>query len=319
MRCRANHQSRDSRRTGRSSCTFMRTLLLALVLITILLPDVNQARAMEDPPPTFRKIAVIGASASAGFGVSLEVRVDVERSRREGITLGDVLQESGQGNLVILDLASSGFFTNPMRIGTASVERARQWKPDLTIGLDFLFWYVYGGVDAKASPEEVRRLRLRDLEVGLAELGRLEMPIVIGEVPDMSPAVGGMLSRRQVPSPDTLDAVNERIRSWAGERDDVVVVPLVELTERLRGDLAFTIGEWAWNTGEEELGLLLPDRLHPSLDGLIALAQSTSESIRTSPDLSGRMPQLELEPENLKNALRGGSAADPEETSPEAP
>jgi len=316
-----NHKGGVIARVGRPSRAFVsvRELLIVLVVMLVTVPGDDPATAMTDPPPPFRRIAVIGASASAGFGVSLEVRIDAERTRIEGITLGDVLQESGRGRLVILDLASSGFFTNPMRIGAASIERTRQWAPDLTIGLDFLFWYVYGSVDAKASPEQVRQVRLRDLEAGLAQLDRLGMPIVIGEVPDMSPAIGGMLSRRQVPSPGTLVAVNERIRSWAGEREDVVVVPLVQLTEGLRGEAALVIGEWTWDTDREDLDLLLPDRLHPSLDGLIALAQSVSHSIERSPGLSARMPPMELGPDTLKNDLRGWSPPLPDEPSPAAP
>ena len=51
----------------------------------------SQVMAGDDPTP-FRKIAVIGASASAGFGVITEVRVDEERTQWEGISIGDVLQ-----------------------------------------------------------------------------------------------------------------------------------------------------------------------------------------------------------------------------------
>lgn len=294
----------------------MRTYTQTLTTMMLLLAC-SQAMAGDDPTP-FRKIAVIGASASAGFGVITEVRVDEERTQWEGISIGDVLQESGEERLVILDLASGGFFTNPFQIGRSSIDRTNQWEADLAVGIDFLFWYVYGGTGA-AAPDEVMKVRLQDLETGLTELGRLRMPMVIGEIPDMSPAIGGMLTRRQVPSPKTLEAVNRRIREWAAERDDVALVPLTRLTEELRGDTPFTIGDQVWDPGDADTNLLLPDRLHPTLDGLIALTQAMAEAVRSVPTMADRLPPLILKPAALKAGLRDESESKEEMPSPASP
>ena len=294
----------------------MRTYIQTLTTMALLLAS-SGAMAGDDPAP-FRKIAVIGASASAGFGVITEVRVDEERTQWEGISIGDVLQESGEERLVILDLASGGFFTNPFQIGRSSIDRTNQWEADLAVGIDFLFWYVYGGTGA-ATPDEVMKVRLQDLETGLAELGRLRMPMVIGEIPDMSPAIGGMLTRRQVPSPKTLDAVNTRIRAWAAERDDVALVPLTRITEDLRGDTPFTIGDQIWDPGDADTSLLLPDRLHPTLDGLIALTQAMAEAVRSVPKMADRLSPLVLKPGTLKAGLRGESESKAETPSPASP
>ena len=281
----------------------LKIVLLAGILLLAGRSTVN-GDADKDP---FKRIAVIGASASAGFGVIEEIRISEEKTSPQGVTLGDLLVESGgPSKLVVLDLASGGFFMRPLAYGEASVKRAVAWKPDLVVAVDFLFWYVYGGSNHAADPKEERAKRLEGLEKGLAVLELIESPLVIGEIPDMSLAIGGMLSRRQVPSLEAMQDVNERIHEWADSRAEVVVVPLFELIESLRRGEAFMIGPHAWPAPTDDQPLMLPDNLHPTLRGLVALVQSIHTEAVGDEDMKDRMPELELDQAILIEGIRNG-------------
>ena len=251
---------------------------------------------------------MIGASASAGFGVVEDIRVSEGKTRLQGVTLSDVLVESGrQSDVVVLDLASGGFFMRPLEYGKSSMQRAVAWKPDLVVGVDFLFWYVYGGRNHADVPEKEKAKRLEGLEQGLAVLELVECPLIIGEIPDMSLAIGGMLSKRQVPSLEAMKAVNERIHDWADSHADVAVVPLFDLIESLRKKEAFTIGEHAWSAPTDDEPMMLPDNLHPNLRGLVALIQSIHTEATKTDGLKERMPTLELDRAILIEDIRDGT------------
>jgi hypothetical protein len=285
-----------------------RALSGALLLVTLLFLTSGSAANSCNFEEPFRKIAVIGASASAGFGVIENIRVSEDKTRLEGVTMSDVLVESGrQCDIVVLDLASGGFFTRPLAFGKSSVQRAVAWKPDLVVGVDFLFWYVYGGRNHADDPEMEKAKRLEGLEEGLAVLELVKCPLVIGEIPDMSLAIGGMLSKRQVPSLEAMKAVNERIHDWADSHANVAVVPLFDLIESLRNKEAFTIGEHAWPAPTDDEPMMLPDNLHPNLRGLVALIQSIQTEAMNTDGLKERMPTLELDRAILIEGIRDGT------------
>ena len=294
----------------------LKMLLLVGFLLLAGQSAVN-GHAEEDP---FKRIAVIGASASAGFGVIEEIRVSEDKTRPQGVTLGDLLVESGgPSKLVVLDLASGGFFMRPIAYGESSAKRAVAWKPDLVVAVDFLFWYVYGGSNHAADAEEEKARRLEGLEKGLAVLELIESPLVIGEIPDMSLAIGGMLSRRQVPSLEAMKVVNERIHEWADSRSQVVVVPLFELIESLRRGEAFMIGPHDWPAPTDDQPLMLPDNLHPTLRGLVALVQSIHTEAVGDEGMKDRMPDLELDQAVLIEGIRNGEMDEASETTSATP
>lgn len=272
------------------------------------------ARPAGGEEPILR-VAVVGASASAGFGVIEAVRNEDGEVRQEGISLGDtLLAATPDTGLVVLDLASGGFFMRPRAYGASSLQRAIDWKPDLVLGIDFLFWYVYGNAGFDPDPEVGRSKRMAGLEAGLEALDGVKGPLVIGEIPDMSPAIGGMLSKRQVPSPEVIEAANDRIRDWVSDRPNVVLVPLHGLIEQLGRGEPFTIGPHPWNREGAET-LLLPDRLHPNLLGLVALLQSTWTTAGAHPEFGARLPEARLERSELVDRIRGtgGATSAPEE------
>lgn len=203
------------------------------------------------------RVDVIGASASAGFGLP-------------GIGLAEALDEA----IVVVHepvrgLAEPMFFLAPGPSAARQVRAARERPASLVVAVDFLFWFGYGLV-----LEEEDRLEL--LERGLALLDGFDCPIVVGTVPEMREAIGKMLLAAQVPEPATLARIDERIRAWADARDDVVVLPLPELVARLREGRPFVIGGRPWPT-DPEVDLLLPDELHPTVDGLAALSSQVAE------------------------------------------
>ena len=211
-------------------------------------------------PQVWRQVAVIGASASAGFGTStsmtdaLELIVKAEHEP-------------------IVHTATGMFFLAPERTAKKQLAETLAADPSIVVALDFLFWFTYG-----SFPEAER---MAFLEEGLALLEEVECPLVIGTVPDMSAAVGKMLSRRQVPTPETLAAANARILQWAEDRGSVVIISLPDLLANLKASKPFVIhGElWSPPAGVE---LLQWDQLHPTVTGLASMACYIAGSIAES-------------------------------------
>ncbi len=274
-----------------------------------------QSDATElDPETTFR-LAVIGASASAGFGIVVEVEKeapppaesteDSEPGERiptvkRMIRLADLIDAADRSDRIIeLDLSSHMFFTRPNRFGRSSVDRALSWRPDIVFAVDFLFWYVYG-----TRAEETR---LRTLETGLAQLDRLAatgVPMVIGTVPDLDGVDSFVLMEDQIPETDTTMQANRMIESWAKARANVEVVPIFELNGRLGEGGPIEIGEHRWNPAEDGIELIAPDNLHPTYEGLICIAQAIEIELTKLEKETSPFPKLELDRIGLMKRMR---------------
>lgn len=260
--------------------------------------------AAKDP---IDRIAAIGASASAGFGVFYRTAENPEGAPR-GISLAKLYRAASGDSTVVIDLGTAAFFSNPSGIGTRVVDRTIRAKPDLTFAIDYLFWFTYGtvGVDSRRIRTDDDRLAL--LEVGLEQLDRIEGPVLVGDIPDMSSAGGRAMMKSQVAPEAVRLRANERIREWASTRPNVRVFPLADLIERLRSGKAFEIGEHSW-TADEAGTLILGDRLHPSLDGLIALVIAIDDLLANDPGLAGIRPTVETDRAVLKRRLTGVTPA----------
>jgi hypothetical protein len=205
-----------------------------------------------------QRVFVIGASASAGFGLMNELGTNVSFAQvldRLIVPAHEPVQET----------ADQWFFANPKSKGRQQALAALNYEPSLVFAVDFLFWYGYGFHGDAAG-------RIKTLEEGLKLLAALPCPVVVSELPDMSAAVGHMLVASQVPDAATLRLINARIRSWVAAGEQRFLMPLADFVEQLNAGAAIEVCDRSW-PGEVARGLLLQaDRLHPTLDGLIALA-----------------------------------------------
>jgi hypothetical protein len=151
------------------------------------------------------RIAIVGASISAGFG---------------GTAFVDAFREAAKG-AAVESWANVMLFRDPIGETRLQLGNAMAFKATTVVALDLLFWHVYN---------------VRNVEPVLAELDKLHASgawIVLGDVPLITTASELFLSKEAIPSQAALDAANAKIAAWA-QRDRVVLVPLAEWTQPLR-------------------------------------------------------------------------------------
>ena len=121
--------------------------------------------------------------------------------------------------------------------------------------------------------------RLEKLELGLKELEKFGVPVLVGDLPDMSPAVGKMLSAAQMPAKDTLAKANARFAAWAKGRANIRVLPLADMQRQLMEDRALEIrGVRLEST--KQAPLLQRDELHPAPHGMAGLACAVAAEMK---------------------------------------
>ncbi len=210
------------------------------------------------------RVGVIGASASAGFLAMFPdhpIPVSYDRAFEA------VLAEPGQSE--VFGHSTAMFFSRAWEIGPTLMDQALAHEPTLLVAIDYLFWFGYGHLDELGRPLHDEQQRLDLLEFGLKQLERFDGPIVVGDFPDMSPAIGLMLARRQVPTPQTLETLNSRVQAWASERPNVIVMPLADMVRQIGEGEGLEMGERTW-TSEQTALFVVADKLHPSPEGQIA-------------------------------------------------
>lgn len=232
-------------------------------LLVAAAPLLAQDAAPEPPSDLFQRVVVIGASASAGFGLSTELKARV----RLGAVLACALPESAGE---VHDLGTAAFFSSPAEYGERLVTAAIEEQPSLVVGVDFLFWYAFGTRPDAARPELFER--------GLAELERLECPVLLGDLPDVSHALEGkgpfgrpLLSPNHLPPAPMLASFNARLGEWADGRPNVTIAPLAAYLSRVRDgqDVELRGNRWAPASLE---AMTQEDRLHPTVEGTAAIS-----------------------------------------------
>ena len=292
-------------------------ILVTLISSAILMASTEETIDSSAVPHPLDKVAVIGASASAGWGLVLRYVDDEELVVTRLVTLNDVLKACILREKKRILLEGSGlFFWNPEGVGGEQAEEAREQSPTLLIALDYLFWFGYGnkGPNGTAIPSGTQGhdARLELLEVGLAELDRFKCPILVGDFPDMSKAVGYMLGLSQMPAPETLKALNRRLREWAGTHPNVTIVPVAGMIESMKMKRPFMAGRQQWPRDSHER-FIQRDNLHPTLDGLIVFTQESLSGLVEADPLIEE-DEFDFDLESVRNRIYERNR--PEGTSP---
>lgn len=224
----------------------------------------------DAPPKAVDRISVLGASLSEGFGLEPEIGAP--------IWLGTLIDVAVRPEHKATQRRSNLlFFIDPRGAATQAVKDALADEPTLVVGLDFLFWFAYGTVDA---PEK----RAENFEFGLKQLEAFQCPVLVGDLPDMSSALDGdpqMLLPKQVPPREVLDALNKRLREWAKPRANVVVFGLNELNTRLRENREYHVRGNIYFPSELP-DLFQSDKLHPTVGGTIAVWLTAADALVTA-------------------------------------
>ena len=235
-----------------------RVFLLAFVLLAALAPlHALQKPAAPKGEALLDRVAVIGASVSAGFGLNAD-------DKKAPLNLARVIEADLLAkHAPVLDASSEMTFLDTLGSSKSAVAALAKHDPTLVVALDYLFWFGYG------STWGGEKGRLDALELGLKSLEGLTCPVLLGDFPDMSSALKAkrkILPPQAVPDPATLAKLNERLGVWAKEHANVIVVPVSKLMGALLAGDEMRVGPNLWRKGTVS-GLLQDDGLHPTLEG----------------------------------------------------
>jgi hypothetical protein len=189
------------------------------------------------------RIAIVGASVSAGFG---------------GAPFGEVFQAAAKGS-VVESAANLFLFRDPIAGSKEQIDKALAFRATTVIAIDFLFWNLYG------SPDPAWREQA--LAKGLAELERARASgawIVVGDIPHVVTAAEWMLPRAQIPDVQTLATANAQIEAWA-KRERVVFVPFAAWAAPLAANEQVEIAPGEKVAARSLVG---PDGLHANALGV---------------------------------------------------
>ena len=123
-------------------------------------------------------------------------------------------------------------------------------------------------------------------------------------MPDLEGVDSPMISEKQIARSETVTEANRRIMAWAKTHPNVVVAPIFELSRTLNEGGPIRIGRHRWHPQRDGLDLIAPDRLHPTYEGLICIAQAIDLELRTLETERERFPTLELDRSKLMELMR---------------
>lgn len=213
---------------------------------------------------SFERVAVVGASLSAGFG---------------GLALSSAFEEAIAGEHEVFPIASTFFFRSPNANGKAHIDQAIAAKASVIVAVDLLFWYVYQNTSLEGRQD--------NLETGLRNLERIKVPLILGDIPDMRTGEPWMLPPAAIPPPEQLLLLNTRVHQWARQRQHVHLVPLAQWSAALASD-----GDIEVDVGKPPVpakSLVNVDGLHPNPKGVRYILLRLDSNLQiafpeTSPD-----------------------------------
>ena len=297
----------------RRAC-LLRPVALVLSFVLLLFSQTLRAQDAAIPaPPLFQHVMLIGASVSAGFCTD----EFLGGRRTPEFRLANYLDEALPGDCQpVVSRASKTLFLSARGSLEKQISETIAAKPSLVLGLDSLFWFCYG---SKMAPEQ----RLELFEFGLKQLDRLDMPLVVGDLPDARHAAGGILSPDEVAEPEVLAKCNERLKTWAADKPKVILFPFSAMMKAAVAGDELTLAGHHWEKGQTRK-LLQHDLLHPSPLGLatitVAALDSAAATLSPAPPAGTYRKDLEA---IATDAVRVGAKQSQEEAArrakPEVP
>ena len=229
----------------------------------------------QDPapvaPPLYQRIVMLGASATSGFHES----EPLGGPKTPQYHFANYIEAALIGtHELVTTQATSLLFLQPEDTMKKQVTATLNAKPTLVIGIDAMFWFCYGA----GLSEEQRATRF---EAGLKELERIDVPLIVGDIPDATQAVGGILSKAELPEPRTIERCNERLTAWAAGRKNVSVFPIARVMTSAAANEQVILAGHTWEAGKSS-ALIRSDRLHPSRHALAALAIAMLDAVGPS-------------------------------------
>lgn len=248
-----------------------RPLLACLSFLVVALPAQDSA-----PTPQKLRLHCIGASVSGGFrdGPAFGAEENGDSVTMQHLLRrwsGDHARATTHSTVDMLRM-----FLEPERIGREQIAGVQKAKADLVVAIDFPFWFAYGFVDGDEATARTQRLA-----TGLEMLGELSMPVLIGDLPDMTGAARRMLNPRQIPAPELLARLNAQLAEFVRAHANVRLVPLASAVQAMRTDgvtLPLQDGALATAPG----ALQQADRLHANRLGMAYLGWLLQEPLRSA-------------------------------------
>ncbi len=290
-----------------ASCTLLALAGAALAFDTPKAPPkpAPDAKTATAPVALVQRIAVIGASVSAGFGLGGE-----DPFAPSKIQLANVIEASLSGAHDPIDnQASTLFFNDANGTSKHEMEEIQKKKPTLVVGVDYLFWFAYGD-----GPEDKR---IERIDKALKGLESLSCTVLLGDLPDMTAATKvqqPMLTPPKVPQPETLKKINDKLHAWAGEHKNFVLVPMAAMTTKLLADEEIAVRGNKWPKGSYDL-LMQGDHLHTTLEGTSALWLLAVDALLVA-KTDVPAGAFDLDAESIVKKVRAGpkATADPKGT-----
>ena len=221
---------------------------------------------------TLERVAVTGASVTAGWGVQTPLI--------KGEFGGNPINLKHIIDAMILtpheEVAYFGepmFFTRPVVYGSKLIDEIIEYDPTLIVAVDYLFWFAYGNVGFAGEI-----YRINKFKEGLSILENIQSHLIIGNIPDVRKAIGKVLSASQVPAVETIQKMNNMLRSWALLHPKVKVLNVYELYKALLDDATLTTSSYTWPAGSQEK-LLQKDMLHTTFEGTVAVSLVVADAI----------------------------------------
>ena len=221
---------------------------------------------------TLERVAVTGASVTAGWGV--------QTPPIKGEFGGYPINLKHIVDAMILapheEVAYFGepmFFARPVVYGSKLIDEITEYDPTLIVAVDYLFWFAYGNVGLAGE-----KYRINKFKEGLSILENIQSHLIIGNIPDVRKAIGKVLSASQVPAVETIQKMNNMLRSWALLHPNVKVLNVYELYKALLDDATLTTSSYTWPAGSQEK-LLQKDMLHTTFEGTVAVSLVVADAI----------------------------------------